>query len=374
MSMDDNTEPLHPALQPDSKTVPSTPPELLQEMMAHPGNFSFFQTVSLLRRLDRIVTADADSEEDFLGKRLRVDGYLSLAFPPNDIAGVELERRADSGDGVWGAQYPSFSDDERIHLTATFMGLYGSASPLPTFYTEELLDDLREDQSATKSFFDMIGHLFFIRYYQTLSKYRLLDRVISEEDSQMDHRLHCLLGIGDHELLGGKTLVGRDLACTGLLSLRQRSSSGLISYLSVRLGMNREDIEVKECVLSKVSIPLEQRACLGRRAVTLGTDATLGVEIRDRMGSFGIELHSLDSDVYHHCLPWNEGWEEMRWAISNFVTDPLKFSVNLHLKRESVSQARLSGTAWRSLGGDVFLGSEYGGGTDCKGCRLHGST
>lgn len=355
---------------------PQPPPELLQELMENPTYFSFFQTLTLLRRLDRIATNDADSEEDFLSKRLRIDGYLSLAFPPNDVADTFLTRSAEAGTtpGPWGADCPSFSDDERIHISATFMGLYGSASPLPTFYTEELLDDRREDLSATKAFFDMLGHLFFIRYYQALTKYRLLDKVIGEEDTLIDRRLHCLLGVGDQELLRGRTLTGRDLSCTGLLSLRQRSASGLISYLSVRLGVERKNIEVEQCVASKVAIPPDQRACLGRSAVTLGTDATIGVEMQDRMGTFRINLRELDASLYRQLLPWSKGWEEMRWAIANYVTDPLEFDVTLYLKHDEVRRSGFAGREWRSLGGDVFLGVDSRFELDNKGCRLRGCT
>lgn len=352
------------------------PPALVRDMFGHPERFTFFQTLSLLRRLDRIETRDRDSEEDFLRKRVRVDGYLSLAFPPNDVAGMEIERDpvpdGETAPEIANREFPAFVPGERIRLSATFMGLYGSASPLPTFYTEELLDDRREDLSAAKSFLDLVGHLFFVRYYQAMTKYRLLDRLIAEEDGANRMRLFCLVGVGDRELLGGRELTGADVGCTGLLSLRQRSASALMSYLAVRFGVERADVEIEQCVASKTGIAEWQRACLGGKSATLGEDAVLGSEIVDRMGSFRISLRRLDADAYHSHLPMNDGWEELRRTIGQYVSDPLRFEVTLHLKPEEVRPARLSGREWRTLGEDAFLPSSRPPETDQKGCRLTG--
>jgi len=36
-------------------------------------------------------------------------------------------------------------DGHRFLITATFLGLYGVSSPLPTFYTEDLMDEASQD-------------------------------------------------------------------------------------------------------------------------------------------------------------------------------------------------------------------------------------
>lgn len=340
------------------------------ELFEHPKNFSYFQTINLLRRFHRQAVGDAETESDFLDKRLRVDGYLSLAFPPNDVVDLEVSAPPDAPAAAR-PRLPAFSPDEKITVTATFMGLYGSASPLPTFYTEELMDDEREDLSASKSFMDLLGQLFFVRYYQALGKYRLLDRVAEEGDKRVEARLRCLFGVGHPELLGDRTLRDRDLSCNGLFVLRQRSASGLASYLAERFDLRLDQVAVEQCTPSWMNVPVDQRAMLGRRSATLGEDAVLGSRVRDRMGQFRVAIRDLDSDAYHAFLPGRPGWDELRWAIRFYAGEALRFEVRLGLRSLDAEPARLSGNGWRELGGDAFLGVGTGSeGRELAGCRF----
>lgn len=333
------------------------------DLFEQPEAYSFYQTVSFLRRMHREATGDGESEEDFLRKRLRVNAYLSLAFPPNDVAGLRVLPPQDTGKlpaPPGEAVLPTFEEGERIEVTATFMGLYGSASPLPTFYTEELLDDYREDLSAAKSFLDLVGQLFFIRYFQALGKYRLLDRIVREESQEVRHELFSLFGVGHPELLGSRTLSGRDLACAGLFSLNRRPASALRSYLATRFQLEYEQVEVEQCVSEPVAVPDDQRALLGRGSVTLGEDAVLGRKVPDRMGAFRIHLRDLDSETYHQFLPGRAEWDELRWAVRFYAGSALRSEIRLYLKSDEAQNSRIGGNRWGELGGDAFLGVDGG--------------
>lgn len=328
------------------------------DLFMHPDQYSYYQTVSFLRRMDQYATGDRETEEEFLRKRLRVNSYLSLAFPPNDVVSLKILPSPSGPPPVDkdGVLLPSFAPGERIEVTATFMGLYGSASPLPTFYTEELLDDYRNDLSAAKSFFDLVGQLFFIRYYQSLNKYRLLDRIVRQKDEAVRQQLFSLFGVGHPELLGDRQLTDGDLACSGLFSLNRRPASGLRSYLAVRFQLDYEQVTVEQCLFAWAPVPEEQRAILGRQSVTLGEDAVLGRSVPDRMGKFRVDLRELDSQTYHRFLPGRRDWDELRWAIRFYAGTALQFEVRLHLSAAEAENARAGGVYWAELGGDAFLG------------------
>ncbi|MFO8111269.1 MAG: type VI secretion system baseplate subunit TssG [Desulfosalsimonadaceae bacterium] len=67
---------------------------------------------------------------------------MSLAFPPADIDRIqEMDLQEHSG----------------YEITANFLGLYGISSPLPTFYTEELMHEAAEDESVCRDFIDVIN-------------------------------------------------------------------------------------------------------------------------------------------------------------------------------------------------------------------------
>ncbi len=238
------------------------------------------------------------------------------------------------------------------------MGLYGSASPLPTFYTEELLDDYRNDMSAAKAFFDLVGQIFFIRYYQALTKYRLLDRVIREREPLIKEQLFSLFGIGHPELLGDHRLSDGDIACTGLFPLTHRPASGLRSYLATRFSLEYEQIEIEQCLGDYQPVPEDQQAFLGLSSTTLGEDAVIGRVAPDRMGSIRICLRELDSDVYHSFLPGRSQGEDLRWAIEFYAGTAIRCEIRLYLKTQETQTARVGGIYWSELGGDAFLGIE----------------
>lgn len=328
------------------------------DIFEHPDQYSYYQTVAFLRRMHRRATHDRESEEDFLRRRLRVNSYLSLAFPPNDVAGLrilpppESETRLSDDE----ARPPTFAPGERLEVTATFMGLYGSASPLPTFYTEELLDDYRNDLSGAKSFLDLVGQLFFIRYFQALGKYRLLDRVMREDDGKTRKQLFCLFGMGHPESAGEYAPSDRDLACTGLFSLCRRSASGLGSYIAFKYGLDISQVEIEQCLDAATPVPEEQRALLGVNSVSLGEDAVLGRAVYDRMGMFRINLLDLEADVYHRFLPGRPDWEDLTRSVRMYAGVALDYEVRLHLRKSEAEASRFGETAWSELGGDAFLG------------------
>jgi predicted component of type VI protein secretion system len=102
-----------PHLNPDPKAGLKL--ELLKEGHA----FSFFQVMRLLRFFIRQSSGAPKSLSD-LDQKIRIKPNLSLAFPASDVECIEELEDHD------GAQFL---------ITVNFMGLYGSVSPLPTFYT-----------------------------------------------------------------------------------------------------------------------------------------------------------------------------------------------------------------------------------------------
>ena len=117
---------------------------LIDELVEHGHEFSFVQVMRLARRY-----LDSDGEAGIPGipwqERVRIRPELSLAFPAADVAKVER-------------------DGDNLRVTATFLGLYGPSSPLPTFYTEDLMEESSNDESVFRDFLD-IDEAFFQKVY-----------------------------------------------------------------------------------------------------------------------------------------------------------------------------------------------------------------
>ena len=112
---------------------------IMNELLARGHEFSFSQVMRLARGYFGPGGEGELPEVPWQG-RVRVRPELSLAFPAADVRRVELTE----------------DDDPFLQVTATFLGLYGSSSPLPTHYTEELMDEASADSSVSRDFLDII--------------------------------------------------------------------------------------------------------------------------------------------------------------------------------------------------------------------------
>jgi type VI secretion system protein ImpG len=243
--------------------------------------------------------------------RLRVRPGYSLGFPAADVAGVETT--ADGG----------------LLVTATFGGLYGVDSPLPNHYSEDILDEASNDESALRDFTDIIHQRLYYLYYQCWSKYKLFFRVVEERDPADCLRLHCLLGLGEQELAECVPESWSLLGYSGLFTRFGRPVSGLEAMLRSDLAIER--VEVIQCVRRMVPIPEEQQMRLDVANNTLDVDAVLGPEVEDRMGKMTIRIGPLSWEQYNALLPDAPLYNRLALLVNLYLTDPLVVDLELVL-------------------------------------------
>lgn len=139
--------------------------------------FSFFQVVRLLR-LFHDPSQRSQKGDSVPTDHVRIRSKLSLAFPSSDVDRIEEIQ----------------TDGEFSHflLTVNFLGLYGVSSPLPTFYTEDLMDEAAEDESVTREFVDIINQRLFSLLVESWKKYRQFVQVVEERNEDHLVRLFSL--------------------------------------------------------------------------------------------------------------------------------------------------------------------------------------
>ena len=119
---------------------------LINDLLSRGHEFSFTQVM----RLARTVLGPGGARElpDVpWQERVRVRPDLSLAFPASDVVRVE-------------------QDGTDLLVETTFLGLYGSSSPLPTHYTEDLMDEASADSSVSRDFLDILHQRLYQLYFQ----------------------------------------------------------------------------------------------------------------------------------------------------------------------------------------------------------------
>ena len=80
--------------------------------------------------------------------RVRTRASLTLAVEAEEVA--QLRRLGDAG---WA-------------ITTNVFGLYGVGSPLPLYYTEQLLDEQREGRGAARGLIDLVHELLHPLLFQ----------------------------------------------------------------------------------------------------------------------------------------------------------------------------------------------------------------
>lgn len=309
-----------------------------QDLLEKTPAYSFFQAIRLLRYFAG--REGMQDDERFLNENLRVRPQLSLAFPGTDMADM-LEVR-DDDEGI--LQY---------HITATFMGLYGSSSPLPTFYTEDLLDDLTEDLDVVRDFIDIVNIPLYPLIIRAWTKYRLLIKVLDEREPDYLERLYCLCGLGLPELREDIQHPYRLLRYTGLFSQWPRSALGLKTLLSDALG--GVPVDVEPCKHRRVRIPDDQRLQLGMQGNSLGQDSVLGELVDDRLGKIAIHIGPMNADDYHDTLPGTDRYEWIIQLIRLYLVEPLTCQLEYSMIPEETRHAELGGFTWAQLGHDTWL-------------------
>lgn len=297
-------------------------------LLANGEKYGYFQAIRLLRLFDRGVGARHEN--------LRVRPKLGLDFPESDIDLIEALPQGG------------------YRIVANFFGLYGVASPLPTYYTEDLFEEAREGRHATREFLDIVHYAMYPLLFDAWSKYRLEQRVIEDQDEVLLGRFYAFVGLDDPDLradlLPGSALL---LRYAGLLNQRPRSALGLRTMLADVYG--EAHVEIDCCVPDTVPIPADQMCRLGVQGHQLGEAAYLGSQIDDYSNRLRVRFSDVPQALFHQLLPGGARYGQMRFLIRFYLIDPLVVDVEINLRHSEAQAARLGRGLWTRLGMDSWL-------------------
>ncbi len=311
----------------------SSNPGLIKALQDKPHAFAFFQAVQLLQRY--LGGARLGGPGPAADELLRLKPAVSLSFPASDLAGIEPEKSAISG-------------QQRFSIRTNFLGLFSSDSPLPTFFTEDLLWK-ENNQAAVRDFLDIFHHRALSLFYRAWEKYRYAVQFRHMGADEFSGRVFSLLGLGTSFLVGSTGLPSvRLLRYAGLVTRKPHSASALEGILRDYFGL--PGIAVKQCVERRVRIEPQQQNRLGTQNCSLGRDFSLGGEVRDMSGKFRIATGSLGLIDYLRFLPVAADYAAMVNLTRYFATDRLDFDIQVKLRAEETPPLRLSTKSPQRLG------------------------
>lgn len=313
-----------------------------------PFQFEFFQAVRLIERLfpDRAPVGRFVSPDKEV---MRFAANSAFPFPASQIQRI-----------LWDGDVPV--------LVVNFMGLTGPMGVLPLYYTELILDRIRNKDYGMVQFFDIFNHRMISLFYQAWEKYRFTIAYERGERDKFSHHLMDLIGIGSASMQDRLHIHDDSLLYYGgLLALRPRSAAALKriieDYFDVAVEVEQFTgawfrLSVKDlCVFDRASTESEQ----------LGGGAIVGDEIWHQQSGVRLHLGPLPLHQYLDFLPSGSAYEPLQSLAKFAGRGELDFEVRLILKKEEVPPCELGGaprlgwTSWakteplRTHAGDTIL-------------------
>lgn len=273
-------------------------------------------------------------------QKLRIQPELNLDYPGSDISDISLDETTGS-----------------YNITTTFFGLYGVSSPLPGFYTEELLDDEWDELSGRKHFFDVIHNHIYPLLYEAWLKYKFTSNIVEFENRKYAEIIFDLIGL-EKAFRDKQASYDYLLKFSGLLSQRIKTQLGLKTLLQGYLG--NIGVEINPCIEHKVSIVDKQQCLVAKQNVTLGVDACIGNEVASRNDMFSIEIGPLDAEQFVVFSQGGEIVKGIKNLINIYLVQPLEYDICLLLLPGAIKPASLGDRDSAQLGINCWFANQLG--------------
>ena len=298
---------------------------LREDILENGAAYSFRQ---LIRLLNGRLRPAAESMP------VRIRPALSLELPRSQVTCVRQQ-------------------DEHYELVTTFLGLYGANSPLPAFYTEELIEAAQEDQLGAQALLDAIHQHLYELYIEAQEKYRPLQAAVERGEPGFRDLLRSLVGLREPTMRAALPEPEAMLQYVALLGSRQRSAEGLRSLLQSRFeGIQ---VAVEQCVERKVRIPARSRLRLGQQSHCLGRNAVIGTHVRDRSGKIRIRIGPMSRERFNALINENAEWQRLVRLIRFYLSTPVECELHLELEPGAASTTVLGTRQFGSLGASTWL-------------------
>jgi type VI secretion system protein ImpH len=242
----------------------------------------------------------------------------------------------------------------RYRMGVNFLGLYGAGSPLPIWYTEELVQ-ADPDGHAVKAFLDLFQHRLVSLFRRCGTKYRYYREYRPDGSDPISQWLFALLGVLHPSLRQGTSLDWqRLLAYAGILAMRRHSAPMIRGVLAHYFP--GAPVEIDQFVAELAPIDPEQWASLGAANCRLGEDLTIGESVPDCAGRIRVRVGPLPFARFERFLPGGPDWTAAHDLVALLLTDDLRCDFELVLRAEEIPPLRIDADCPCRLGWSTWLG------------------
>lgn len=331
---------------------------LIWELLLNPQRYEFYMAVKLLRA--------------FWGDSLRITTKpnLTLGFNANDIAGIEaydltrpeisFDRRINgyrklTPQMLMDAYADAVSPPVEFVFYVNFLGLFGSSSPLPIYYTEEVMQDEGDDNPCTADFLSLINAPVYRAYERAKNKYRIFNLMVEKSPGELLDRIFTFAGLSLSDIRSKNLNVYELLPYLGLFSMIPRSSMGLLTIFQGELKDCK--ISIEDFGVSVSEIPKDQLIKLGVENSVLGEDAYVGTLIRSVDNEIRVTIGCSTREQFDELMPNGSIYARLGRIMTAYMIDRIRIIMHVTIRDQIGREYRL-GDRSRGLGINTFMGND----------------
>jgi type VI secretion system protein ImpH len=337
-----------------------SPARVIERLHTEPQKFDFFAAVACIER--RKMAQDSGRPVDWNvpphQQPVRFTTHQSLSFPNSDISAVS--RDSDEGSG------------EQIEMAVSFMGLTGPHGVLPKFYTQLVLDELRDarrrgaaserGRSPLQDFLDLFNHRQIVLFYRASHKYRPHTRPLPPAATLADEApiagvLFSLVGLGIAEpgarlrppAQRGRLRLPDEvlLYFSGLFSHWPRSAVALEQAAAKLFGV---PLQIEQFRQQWLQLRPQDQSQLPRRGetpgcVALGQNVVVGSRVPSHDTRFRVQLGPLSWRDFCRFTPDGDSLTALAQFVRQYVGPELDFDIQPVLKAAEIPATRLGAAA-----------------------------
>ncbi len=333
-------------------------PGLIQQLLAEPHRFGFFQAMRLVEQLS---LHQGDNGRDAVARKVRFRNSLSLAFPAAELVDARAAgaggQALDSPQAI--EQAAADGDIGELTFTPAFMGLLGTVGALPTHYTEFLHDrETWHRDRAARAFLDIFTNRAVALHYAAWKKYRLAMQYELDRKERFLPLMLALTGVGmaglRDRLAEGEGAVFDQAIAHYAGAVRQRPVSARLLQ-QVLSDYFRVEVTVEQFVGAWYRVPAHQATRLGVANAGLGTTALSGDRVWQRDLRMRLLIGPLERGHFDDFLPGGSAAEALARWLTLLTGSCLEYEVRLVLRAEDVRGAGLGTGHGARLGWDSYI-------------------
>ncbi len=310
----------------------------LSQLLADEGNrFDFFRVVQLLQRLAGSGAAGVGELGPLNAEAVRFIHDTRMIFHASDV--ISVEPRVVKPGHVF------------ARVMTSFLGLFGSASPLANFVSEDVIRAENDgDDHSLRDFYDIFHHRILSLYYRAWKKYRFSAGFRSDANDPFTRRALSFVGVDIAGAIPRHGLPPGDLLpLAPLLSGTRTRPSRTLQIVLERL-LPGVDVKIEMFVARRVRLDESQRVMLGKQNTELGQNYTIGRSVVDRSGSFRIVVGPVGYDVFEAFAPGGRHNTRLRQIVDQFSGGVLESELELKLSETESPRFQLNSRRGSQLG------------------------